>query len=134
MKKTAILLLLLGSTLVFSQVQEAVKGSPQGSSSNNTVDKPAEYPEGFGEFRKNVSQKINLKKIKNVKDKVSSYAKFSISTDGDIGDVTVTGSNEIFNKEVEKAILSMKKKWIPASYKETPVKTWFTVPFIANFE
>lgn len=133
MKKIALLILLLTSASVFSQTQGPVKASVEEQSAQ-IADQTAEYPGGVGGFRKTVGQKIKISHIKGVRGIIESFAKFSVNINGEIEDLTVAGENKEFNKEVERAIRSMKTKWKPAEYKGTPVKMLFTLPFIANFE
>ncbi|SMC73626.1 TonB C terminal [Chryseobacterium sp. YR221] len=133
MKKLMTIILCLGATLAFSQTQETVHQADR-EHLDPTAEKPAEYPGGMNAFRKEIAQNINIKSIRGVSGKLSSYAKFAINVKGEIESLTTTGGNEAFNKEVERAITSLKTKWTPASYQENLVKYWFTVPFIAHFD
>jgi hypothetical protein len=136
MKKNLVLILFLGFTLAFSQVQEGVKINPSQKESSREIyvpeaDTQPSFPGGINEFRGKVAQKINIKKIKNATGKVSSSAKFAINAQGNIENITVYGNNDDFNEEVENAIKSIKTKWEPAKYKSQPVKYWFQLPFAA---
>lgn len=138
MKKIILFIFLLGSTLAFSQIQEGVKAPPTDQSSRDQYVPGADiapvFPGGITEFRNTVAKKINASKIKGVKGKLTSSAKFAVSAKGEIEQVSVTGDNSVLNHEVEKAIKSTKTKWTPATYKDNPVKYWFTIPFSIVFE
>jgi len=136
MKKLLAFILCLGSVLVFSQVKKT-ESPPFGSHStdNNASEKPkqAEYPRGIDVFMREVSQKINIKRIKGT-GQVEAKAKFSVNAQGEIEKISITGSNETMNKEIERVMKSMKTKWTPGEYKGNPVETWYTLPFTVNFE
>jgi len=137
MKKITFFFLLLNSVAVFSQIQEPTKASPVDHSEEQSVqvvDKPADYPVGINGFKQTAGRKVKVSHIKGVRGKVQAYAKFLVNVNGEIEKLTVTGENKDFNKEVEKAIKSMKTKWTPAEHKGTPVNTLFTLPFVVDFE
>lgn len=130
MKKIFILILFLGFNLIFSQTTEPSK-------SDNTyyidkVDTMPEFPGGINEFRNLISKRFNTAVLYKINGPVRSQVKFSIDTDGNINSVTATGDNQILNKEMERVINSIKKKWTPAMYNNQPVKYWFTIPFTMN--
>ncbi|MBL1221674.1 energy transducer TonB [Chryseobacterium sp. L7] len=129
MKKITVFALLFLSAAAFSQTQETVK-----SSQTEQTDKPAEYPGGFGGFRKAVGQKIRIDRIKGAKGRIESKAAFSINLKGEVENLVVTGENESFNKEVERAIRSIKPKWNPSTQQGTPVEAKYTIPFAVTFE
>ncbi|PWN68578.1 hypothetical protein C1631_017995 [Chryseobacterium phosphatilyticum] len=137
MKKTLFLLFSLGSALCFSQTKETEAPLTQDHSRDRYIPqehKAAEYPGGINVFMMEVARKIRTNKIKGAKGKVKSNARFSVNATGNIEKVYVTGDNEDFNKEVEKAITSMHKKWKPEEYKGTPVLSWYNLPFSINFD
>ncbi|MDQ0783907.1 hypothetical protein [Chryseobacterium sp. W4I1] len=135
MKKIILFSLLLISATVFSQTQETVKTSPEDRSKYVPEDaKPAEYPGGIAAFSNTVASKIKANRIKGVKGKIHSNARFAVNINGDIEKITVTGENVEFNREVERAITSVKTKWTPAEYKGYQVLTWYNLPFILNFD
>ncbi|SHG28185.1 energy transducer TonB [Chryseobacterium sp. OV279] len=129
MKKITVLALIFLSVTAFSQTQETVKPSQ-----TEQTGKPAEYPGGFGEFRKTVGQKIRIDRIKGAKGRIESKAAFSINLKGEIENLIVNGENEDFNKEVERAIQSIKPKWKPSTQQGTPVVAKYTIPFAVTFE
>ncbi|PKF75227.1 energy transducer TonB [Chryseobacterium sp. PMSZPI] len=135
MKKLILLSFLLGCSLCFSQVNDENIPPTRGTPSDRPEDrKPAEYPGGITAFMQEAANKIQPKKIKGVTGNIRAKAKFSINTNGEIEKVFVTGDNQDFNKEVERVILSMSKKWKPEEYKGKPVLSWYTVPITLNFD
>lgn len=133
MKKTLILILFLGFNLIFSQTTEASKSNnTQASYYIDKVDTMPEYPGGINEFRNLISKKFNTAILSKINGTVKSQVKFSIDIDGSIKSVTATGDSQILNKEMERVINSIKKKWKPAMYNNQPVKYWFTIPFTMN--
>ncbi|MDV7696730.1 energy transducer TonB [Chryseobacterium soli] len=136
MKKLLAFILCLGSVLAFSQVKET-ESPPFESHSTDThaseEPKQAEYPRGINVFMREVSQKINIKRIRGT-GQVRANAKFSVNAQGEIEKISITGSNETMNKEVERVMKSMKTKWTPGEYKGSPVEIWYTLPFIVNFD
>lgn len=135
MKKLLAFILCLGSVLVFSQVKKTESPPFEShSTDNHASEKPkqAEYPRGIDVFMREVSQKINIKRIKGT-GQVEAKAKFSVNAHGEIEKISITGSNETMNKEIERVMKSMKTKWTPGEYKGNPVETWYTLPFTVNF-
>lgn len=137
MKKIIVLILLLGFSFAFAQAQ-ATETPPTHNHSrdrfNPDARKPAEYPGGISTFMQEAAGKIKTNKIKGAKGKIKAKAKFAVNIAGEIEKVSVTGDNEDFNKEIERVLLSMRKKWKPEEYKGTPVLSWYNLPFIMNFE
>ncbi|UKB84046.1 hypothetical protein LF887_24120 [Chryseobacterium sp. MEBOG06] len=133
MKKIIFLFLSLGFCLCFSQAKETVVNP---SKENNTTEerKQAEYPGGINVFMREVSQKIDIKRIKGGPGQVRASAKFSVNTQGVIEKISITGSNEKVNKEIERVMKSMTTKWTPGEYKGSPAEIFYTLPFIVNFE
>lgn len=135
MKKILMFILLLGFVTVFSQTQKAENPPSQAPGSNIPEQrKQAEYPGGINIFMKEVAKRIDTKRIKGGAGKVHSNAKFSVNTQGEIEQISVTGNNETANKEVERVMRSMKTKWTPGEYNGAPIVIQYSLPFIINFE
>jgi hypothetical protein len=133
MKKTLVLILFLGFNLIFSQTTEASNSdNTQTSYYIDKVDTMPEFPGGINEFRNVISRRFNTAVLSKINGTVKSQVKFSIDTDGSINSVTATGDSQFLNKEMERVINSIKKKWKPAMYNNQPVKYWFTIPFTMN--
>ncbi|REC43475.1 energy transducer TonB [Chryseobacterium pennipullorum] len=130
-----ILALLLLCTSVCSLAQEKEDQIEQTTDNNGPkADEPAEYPGGMMAFRITAAESTDLSFLSGTRTKISSLAKFAVSTEGKIEDVSVTGNNGTFNKEIERVIKSIKTKWKPAYYNGEPVKVWLNVPFTATVE
>lgn len=132
MKKILFLFLSLGFCLCFSQAKETVVNPSTGTTTEER--KQAEYPGGINVFMREVSQKIDIKRIKGGPGQVRASAKFSVNTQGVIEKISITGSNENVNKEIERVMKSMTTKWTPGEYKGRPAEIFYTLPFIVNFE
>lgn len=133
MKKILTIALFFAFGIAFSQTKTENKETskdiyvPQ-------ADVKADFPGGTTNFRNIVAKNIDLSKVKGSKGKISSTAKFAVNIDGAIEQITVIGSNEDFNKEIEKVIKSVALRWKPAIYKGQPVKYWFQIPFTGYLE
>ena len=137
MKKLLFLLFSFGFTLCFSQVNKTETPPTQDHSRDHFIPearKPAEYPGGIGAFMQEAAEKIKTNKIKGIKGKIKANARFAVNVVGEIEKVSVTGDNEDFNKEIERVLTSMRKKWKPEEYKGTPVLSWYNLPFVINFD
>lgn len=94
----------------------------------------AHFPDGGAQnFRQLLANNFRIKKVKG-KGRVSCQLKFVVERDGSITDVTVTGSNESFNKEAVRAISLIKTKWDPARLNGVPVRYRFRVPLTIDFK
>ncbi|UHO38253.1 hypothetical protein H5J24_22315 [Chryseobacterium capnotolerans] len=136
MKKILFLLCSLWFSVCFSQENKTEIPPTHDHSRDRFIPearKPAEYPGGINAFMQEVAGKIKTNKIKDVKGKIKANAKFAVNIDGEIEKISVTGDNEDFNKEIERALTLTRKKWKPEEYKGTPVLSWYNLPFIMNF-
>lgn len=131
MKRLLFLLVLLGFTLCFSQTNESETTPTKdhsGGQYNTPRSKAAEYPGGMMKLRKDVAEKINLKKIKVIKDTTVSKANFTVNIKGKIENIIVTGDNTVLNKEVERALKSLKTQWKPAELNGVMVRSFYSFP------
>lgn len=125
MKKSLLFFALILSFLAFAQTVSA--------DSAVVTEKTAHFPDGGAKnFRQLLADNFRSKKVKG-SGKVSCQLKFVVETDGSITNVTVTGSNESFNKEAVRAISLIKTKWEPAKMNGVPVRYWFKVPLSMIF-
>ncbi|WP_160138170.1 TonB C-terminal domain-containing protein [Chryseobacterium sp. c4a] len=137
MKKLLFLLFSLAFTVCFSQENKTEIPPTHDHSRDQFVPedrKLAEYPGGISVFMQEVAGKIRTNKIKSPKGKIKAKAKFAVNVSGEIEKISVTGDNEDFNKEIERAITSTRKKWKPEEYKGTPVLSWYNLPFTMNID
>nr|WP_260391327.1 energy transducer TonB [Riemerella anatipestifer] len=65
---------------------------------------------------------------------VKAMVTFVVERDGTITNVKAEGQNNMFNKEAEKAIKSVKGKWTPAKIKGEAVRSYFRIPVSIKFE
>ena len=153
----------LAAILFFGVVcaQETPKSLPVKSTEDknivlNYVDKEAVFPDGgVNGFRSLLASKVNtnkineyenlpkeeVKKIKKLisqkklisKTTISSVLTFTVELDGTISDISAKGKNQSFNKEIERAVKSIKTKWIPAQRGKENVKSYMRVPMRIAF-
>ncbi|WP_426476624.1 energy transducer TonB [Chryseobacterium sp. CBSDS_008] len=133
MKKTLAFILFFGFGLAFSQVKETQAQPVEDHSTDHPADDKFEpYPGGMMKFRKDIADKINLTRIKDINLKTGtlfSKAKIIVKANGRIENILVTGDDPDFNKEVERAIKSLKTKLKPAERNGVPVRSSYSVPF-----
>lgn len=137
MKKILLFVLFLGVQFTFCYAQEIKTPSVEDYSTDqyNTTDaKSAEYPGGMMALRKDIADKINMNKVKWIKGTIVSKAKFTVNVKGKIENILVTGDNADFNKEIERAIKSLKTKWKPAESNGIVVRSYYSFPLTVNFE
>lgn len=92
-----------------------------------------EYPGGDSRLFMDIYNTIRMPEIvktKGVNERV--VARFSVGTDGNVGDITIVeGKYPEINDEVIR-VLSRLKRWRPGLQDGEPVKVWYVVP--VNFE
>lgn len=138
MKKTSILIAILGFNLVFSQNQNsAINKTLQPEKKDSLYQKTDEfpvYPGGINVFKKNFATMLNASKI-NAKGTIKSEAQLIISEEGNVTDIKIIGDNKSMNKEMERvAKLMSKTKWTPAKMNGKPVKFRFKLPITMSLE
>ncbi|WP_431611392.1 energy transducer TonB [Chryseobacterium sp. 'Rf worker isolate 10'] len=133
MKKISILILLLGVQFAFSQTTQ--KEEQQTSDINkdefkvkdSTFTAP-EFPGGVIALRKHIGSEMNISKFSDSPGTFKSVTTFDVNPDGSISSISTTGNNPILNKEMDRIMKKLKKKWKPATRNGQPVKTKFTMP------
>jgi protein TonB len=88
-------------------------------------------------FRKDLADKINLNRIKGINLKkgiLFSKAKIIVKANGRIENILVTGDDPDFNKEVEKAIKSLKTRLKPVERNGIPVRSYYSFPVTLRFD
>lgn len=135
MKKILLLLFVLGSFAFFQAQTTEVYPLPSSSEEKSiSTQKSAEYPGGMMALRKDVADKINMNKIKGIKDTIVSKTIFTVNIKGKIENIIVTGDNAVFNKEIERALKSLKTKWKPAESNGMIVRSYYSFPATITFE
>ncbi len=137
MKKLSLLLFLIGSSFAFTQVKET-ETIPTQDQPEETLfskdDKPAEYPGGMMALRKDVADKIKTNRIRPIKGILVSKAKFIFNIKGKIENIVVTGDHPDLNREIERAIKSLKTRWKPAESRGIIVRSYYSFPVTLEFE
>ncbi|CAD0222684.1 energy transducer TonB [Chryseobacterium sp. D764] len=137
MKKISILILLLGAQFAFSQTtQKEEQQSPSPSSEINkdehkvddTISIAPEFPGGMVAIRKYISSEMDISKFSNSPGTFKSVTTFDVNPDGSISSISTTGNSPILNKEMDRIMKKLKKKWKPGTINGQPVKTKFTMP------
>lgn len=134
MKKILLLVLLINSILIFSQVIV-----PEGKTIISDEElkergfQMAVYPGGINVFRQKFTQTFDSSNI-NSKGIIKSEAQFIISEEGTVSDIIITGDNKSMNKAMERAVKTLSKtKWKPAELDGKPVKFRFRLPITMEF-
>ena len=108
-------------------------GNNPSSEVYESVDQDAEFLGSLNSFRNKISENINTRSLRG-EGTIKATISFIIERDGSITDVKVSGSNSDFNKEAEKAVKSIKTRWIPAKINGFPVRQRYKIPLTMNFE
>ena len=95
--------------------------------SNTDLDKIDKY-EGFSEEKKKEIQELISEKKPVPPVLLSTRLTFVVEPNGTLSNVLAKGGNQSFNKEMERAALSIKAKWIPAEVKGEKVRSKYYVP------
>ncbi|MGK6343463.1 hypothetical protein ACMGDK_14595 [Chryseobacterium sp. DT-3] len=130
MKKTLLFILFSSSITAYTQTRDTLKTALLQDISEKSKD--AEYPGGMMELRKDIANKLKINKIKGIEGKKGvffSQAKFMVNIKGRIEGIVVIGDDVDFNKEVERAIKSLRTRWKPAEDKGVLVRSYYKVPF-----
>ncbi|MDO4225354.1 MAG: energy transducer TonB, partial [Bergeyella zoohelcum] len=98
------------------------------------VDQESEFPGGLNAFRSSVSQNFDTSVMEGGEGTLKTEITFVVERDGTISQVKATGSNSDFNREAERTVKSIKKKWTPAKINGQPVRSRFRLPLTMNFE
>lgn len=129
MKKLLLLIILAGSTKVFSQ---------EGISSNQKNEKVdtiyhSVYPEGRYNFRQKFYEIFDRDKV-NGRGITTSETTFVVTSEGKIINIKATGINISMNNEMERTIKEMAIfKWIPKKLNGKPVDYKYRFPITITF-
>lgn len=103
------------------------------------VDKPAEYPAGISQFRKEFmtafdNSKVDVKKGENTL--IKAEVLFNIYENGEVENVRAVGDHPAFNEETIRAVEKINKNvnWIPAQKDGKNVKSAYKFPIMISFE
>lgn len=97
-----------------------------------------QFPGGFNELRKRISNSFDVSRIKSdqVKGLIRADVSYVVNEEGNVEDLKVSGSNEVFNAEV---ISSFKRAneniiWKPAEKNGKPVDYTMRIPLAMTFQ
>ncbi len=142
MKKLLILILLLGAQFAFSQTikKEDQQSSTQTSEAkkeelkiSDTISTAPEFPGGMVALRKYIGSEINVSKFSDSPGTFKSVTTFDVNPDGSMSSISTTGNSPVLNKEMDRIMKKLKKKWKPGTINGNPVKTKFTMPMGLSF-
>ena len=134
MRKLILLFTLSFSGFVFGQVKDTIIDGKK-VEIYSSIDKDAEFPEGFEVFKKLIMENFDASKVKyKKKGRISTVIAFVVQKDGSLGDFSVSGENKQFNKEALNAIKKVDVKWSPALINNLPARQRFKVPLYLTFD
>ncbi|MBV2224599.1 MAG: energy transducer TonB [Cloacibacterium sp.] len=134
MNKFIIIFTLILNSFVFGQVKDTIIDGKK-VEIYSSIDKDAEFPEGFEVFKKLIMENFDASKVKyKKKGRISTVIAFVVQKDGSLGDFSVSGENKQFNKEALNAIKKVDVKWSPALINNLPARQRFKVPLYLTFD
>ena len=134
MKKLIYLIAVIFSSLIFGQVKDTIIDGEK-TVIYYSIDKDAEFPEGFEVFKKLIMKNFDTSKVKyKKKGRIFTVIVFVVQKDGSLGDFSVSGENKQFNKEALNAIKKVDVKWSPALINNLPARQRFKVPLYLTFD
>jgi len=132
--KFIIIFTLILNSFVFGQVKDTIIDGKK-VEIYSSIDKDAEFPEGFEVFKKLIMENFDASKVKyKKKGRISTVIAFVVQKDGSLGDFSVSGENKQFNKEALNAIKKVDVKWSPALINNLPARQRFKVPLYLTFD
>ena len=134
MRKLIVLFTLVFSGFVFWQVKDTIIDGKK-TEIYYSIDKDAEFPEGFEVFKKLIMKNFDTSKVKyKKKGRIFTVIVFVVQKDGSLADFSVSGENKQFNKEALNAIKKVDVKWSPALINNLPARQRFKVPLYLTFD
>ena len=134
MRKLIVLFTLVFSGFVFWQVKDTIIDGKK-TEIYYSIDKDAEFPEGFEVFKKLIMENFDTSKVKyKKKGRIFTVIVFVVQKDGSLADFSVSGENKQFNKEALNAIKKVDVKWSPALINNLPARQRFKVPLYLTFD
>ena len=134
MNKFIIIFTFILNSFVFGQVKDTIIDGKK-VEIYSSIDKDAEFPEGFEVFKKLIMENFDTSKVKyKKKGRIFTVIVFVVQKDGSLGDFSVSGENKQFNKEALNAIKKVDVKWSPALINNLPARQRFKVPLYLTFD
>ncbi|MBS1548728.1 MAG: hypothetical protein JSS94_02505 [Bacteroidetes bacterium] len=100
----------------------------------NTNEKPAEYPGGLNELRKQVAELIYFENTDIEKKMVQADITFVVEKNGEITHVNASGANPSFNIQAEIALYLLPQYFSPAIIDKNPIRYRFRMPLSMRFD
>lgn len=138
MKKTLLLILLLGLQLAFSQTLQKEESQIQTDSASG-IQKlsdtmvSAEFPGGLSALRNHIGNEFKTSNLKGT-GIFKSVTKFLILPDGSMSAISTTGNSPAMNQEMTRVMRTIKKKWKPATRNGQPVESTFRMPMTISMD
>lgn len=97
---------------------------------------PADYPEGINVMRNKIASTFNGNVLKGTEGIVKSLAYIHIDDTGKVTNITISGDNETFNKEIARTVKIVNNNtiWHPATQQGKPVEYVYKLPMTMTFE
>lgn len=97
------------------------------------AEQPATFPLGADALRNMIANNFRMRKIVTTADQEFCTLIFIVGKEGTIEHVKSVGSNLIFNKEAERALLKIKQKWTPGIMNGEKIYCRFKIPLTVTF-
>lgn len=111
-----------------------VESKPSTTEVYDAVDQAAEFPGGLNAFRSQFMDNFDTGAMEGGEGTIKATVTFVVERDGSVSDIRVSGSNSDFNREAERTVKSIRKKWAPAKLNGEQVRYRFRMPVTMNFE
>ncbi|PTT42121.1 hypothetical protein DBR28_02775 [Chryseobacterium sp. HMWF028] len=79
-------------------------------------------------IRRHIGNEMNISKFSGSPGTFKSITTFDVNPDGTISSISTTGNSPILNKEMDRIMKKLKKKWKPGTINGQPVKSKYTMP------
>lgn len=132
MKKIVTFALCFGFGLAFSQTNQPETTNNQYNNTENTVTTPVEYPGGMTALMQDISQVFDLSCLEKSSGTSKSLTTFDVNPDGSISSISTTGNNRAMNKEMDRVMNVLKKRWKPATKNGQAIKSTYNIPMTFN--
>ncbi|MGS0747721.1 energy transducer TonB [Halpernia sp. GG3] len=110
-----------------------VEVKPPSNEVYDTVDQSSEFPGGINAFRSAVSSSFDTSVMSGDEGNVKAEITFVVEKDGSMADIRASGPNSEFNKEAERTVKSIRKKWAPAKVNGQVVRYRYRLPITMQF-
>lgn len=114
------------------------KKSQEGKNTNNqegTNFVSAEYPGSMAVLRAQIGKTMDVSALQSIKGVIKATAYIHIDQTGKVTNVTTSGDNDLFNKELLRTVTAINNEtsWKPATKDGQPIASVLKVPATMNF-